>query len=196
MQATWNASVTGTNRWNRSIQKCPRDTIIAASHLLFVFTCISHRNIFTSDLSLCCTFSGNCLQTAEGVLLSGSVRSFTHCIRTLISSYRCRTRVGGVEFGPIMAESNLDWLSGDFLHWYFRLWSTAGRQSVNLAEERERYQKENRSTVGLICVGHNASRINWREGGCVTQSHWAPFLLEKSIWRTFLVLSSSTVIPG
>lgn len=144
MQATWNASVTGTNRRNRSIQKCPRDAIIAASHLLFVFTCISHRNIFTSDLSLCCPFSGSCLQTAEAALLSGSVSSFTHCIRTLISSYRCWTCMMGAEFGLIMAESNLDWLFGGFLHWCFPLWSTARRQSVNLPEKRDTSENEDK----------------------------------------------------
>lgn len=132
------------NRRNRSIQKCPRHAIIAASHLLFVFTCISRRNIFTSDLSLCYPFSGSCFQTAEAVLLSGSVRSFTHCIRTLISSYHCRTCVGGREFGIIMAESNLDWLSGGFLYWCFWLWSTARRWPVYLEEKRDTGENEDK----------------------------------------------------
>lgn len=106
----WLERIGGTD----AFQKCPRDAIIAASHLLFVFTCISHRNIFTSDLSLRCPFSGSCLQTAEAVLLSGSVHSFTHCIRTLISSYRCRTCVGGSGIWD-----NYGWVKLGLVIWWF-----------------------------------------------------------------------------
>lgn len=50
----------------------------------------------------------------------------------------------GAEFGIIMAESNLDWLSGGFLHWCFRLWSPARRQSVYLAEKRDMGENEDK----------------------------------------------------
>lgn len=47
-----------------------------------------------------------------------------------------------------MAESTLDWLSGGFLHWCFRLWSTARRRAVYLAEKRDTGENEDKVRTG------------------------------------------------
>lgn len=142
-QAVWNASVVGMSRRNAIHFKnaqwmgpncCPPPSAL--------FSLYAPTSLLRAYLHLTFLFSTRRARFHEAVFRQQKLSrclvacSFTHSIRILTSSYLCQTCVGGVEFETFKVESNLDQLSGVFLHWSSGLWSKANKK-ISLFGQRE-----------------------------------------------------------